>query len=85
MSTVEDLNAQVEAYTSLMRHPGWRLLQVEFKKRIDSSLAEMERATNNEDLARHTTAYLTARKLVKVAETTRDTLAQKLQVRIEKL
>lgn len=85
MSAFDDLNAQVEAYTMLLRSPGWQLLQVEFKKRANSALVDMENAKTSEDLARHSTIYLTTCKLMKTPEMLRDTLAQKLQVLVEKL
>ena len=80
-----DIATQVEAYDSLVRHPGWQLMKAEMQKRVASSLAEMENAKSNEELAKHTHNYLTVLKLMKLPEILRDTLAQKLQPQGSKL
>lgn len=85
MSAKSELELQVEAYTALCRHPGWLLLQNEYKKRADAALAGMENAKDNAELVKHTHIYLTVCKLLKMPEMLRDTFQTKLQVLIEKL
>ena len=85
MSAKSDLELQVEAYDSLLRHPGWKLLQEEFRKRANASLVGMENAKDDSELVKHTHMYLNTCKLLKMPEMLRDTLGNKLQVLIEKL
>ncbi len=85
MIPTQDVVQLVEAYDSLLRHPGWKLLENQIHKAAEEELSQMAAARNTFDLERHTSAYLTICKVLKMPEMVRTTLAAKLQPKSAKL
>lgn len=74
----DDLMMQVESYSSLLRHPGFLLLQEEIRKLEASTLTDMQNAKDAEALLKHTHAFLMLGRVLKLPKLLRDTLASKL-------
>lgn len=70
MSVTPEKNAifQLEAFQSLLQQPGWVLYAEQIKALTGHALAQMEGAKNNEELAKHTYAYLLLLKVANIPE-----------------
>ena len=58
MSNITDLEMQVEALASLLRHPGWVLMSERIKGRAEQAMSDMRNAKSSDDLLRHTYTYM---------------------------
>lgn len=74
----DDLMIAVESYASLLRHPGYHLLEIELGKLEANELQEMRNAKDSDALLKHTHAYLTIQQIAKLPKLMLETLAQKL-------
>lgn len=74
-----DAEMKLEAFQSLLRHPGWVLYAEHLKALEAQSLGQMETAKNNEELAKHTYSYLLLRAVRSSPEQTAVVLARQLQ------
>lgn len=82
--TKNDLLIRAEALTALQKHPGWVLFAEHMKGLTAHELTQMKAAKNNEELARHTTAYLLLLDLVNAPQSTVAVLTHQLQSMQEK-
>ena len=74
-----DTLIQAEALTALQAHPGWILFSDHLRKLAEHEFAQMKMAKNNEELAKHTNAYILLLELRNSPAQTVAVLTQQLQ------
>ena len=78
--TRNEVAGQLEAFDSLIRHPGWVLYQERVKMQADSIMQLMERAAGPDELLKLTYTYMALKGLPNPA-TLRDVLIQQLKTK----
>ncbi|MHB1098590.1 MAG: hypothetical protein ACYCZR_03465 [Burkholderiales bacterium] len=75
----QDILIQAEALSAMMVSPGWQLFAEHLRKLTEHEFALMKSAKNNEELAKHTNAYILLLELKNSPASTVAVLTQQLQ------
>lgn len=78
--TKNDLEIQLEALQSLVRHPGWQIVVQQARRNIEASLAKMRNAKDSDELLKHTYTYMAVHDLLEVPDLLMKPLILQLQV-----
>jgi hypothetical protein len=84
MSAKQQVEIQLEAFQSLLQHPGFALYNEQIKAMTALALAEMKNAKNNEELAKHTYAYLLLLNVANIPEGMAKVLGMQLAAHTKK-
>lgn len=80
MSTKQDMELQLEAMISLVRHPGWKLLEAAAAKQADEAMARMRNSKSNDELVRASITYMAIKDVMSAPDTIMKVLTQNLDV-----